>query len=280
MRDSATLIALSLALTLWTPAARARRVFEASQDRSELTVNMTAEAAASAASQQAIIRGTILGLRSRSAAGVLVQLVRDSIAPPYDTIRTLIAIDTTDSIGHFSFGPLPAARYQVTAESHDHIAGARGLSLGATDTLTLELQLLNTGLDFTAIARRAKELERLTAARALWASRKPARYRLTVKIDCFCPPRGPATFPLEFVNDSVAGVDSRGRWYATRDQPYREIHIDSLFARVELSIRRFDMPIYRVEYDSSYGFPAVIDHAARRLHDRDRFEVVDFHALP
>jgi hypothetical protein len=228
MRDSATLIALSLALTLWTPAARARRVFEASQDRSELTVNMTAEAAASAASQQAIIRGTILGLRSRSAAGVLVQLVRDSIAPPYDTIRTLIAIDTTDSIGHFSFGPLPAARYQVTAESHDHIAGARGLSLGATDTLTLELQLLNTGLDFTAIARRAKELERLTAARAL----------------------------------------------------YREIHIDSLFARVELSIRRFDLPIYRVEYDSSYGFPAVIDHAARRLHDRHRFEVVDFHALP
>jgi len=213
-----------------------------------------------------MIRGVVLDTLRRPAPGVMVQLLTDSVVPTQPPgrgvtrYRGMIAIDTTDSAGRFSFRSLSPRRYALTAHAVWVEGGADSLVIGADDTLSVELPLRVRYHAETPASVRTALLARLAEAEARWAARRPARYRLTAELECFCFGAMDGARTLEFRDDSlVAIIDRQGRrdpatalWWKTFSAP-------SLLAAAESASRDLELFVKKIEYDPTYGVPTLID---------------------
>jgi hypothetical protein len=220
----------------------------------------------SSARQHGVIRGVVLDTLRRPASGVMVQLLTDSVAPAPPPGRgvtrfgSLIAIDSTDAAGRFAFTVASSRPHALVAYAVWVEGRAGSLIVEADDTLSVELPLRVRLHAETPASVRLERLAKLTRQRALWSARRPARYRLTVELDCFCFAAMAGRRTLEFHNDSlVAVIDSLNRSEPVTTPQWKDFSVPSLFAEAEAAIRDLEIVVNAIEYDPAHGIPTLID---------------------
>ena len=129
-----------------------------------------------------------------------------------------------------------------------------------SDSLPVEARMKARYYRETPASVRTARLARLAEAEARWAARRPARYRLTARIECFCSGSPQEGTTLEFVNDSLVGiVDRAGRRHATTDPTWKEYSVPALFTSVEKAIRDVETFVEKLDFDPVYGIPTRLE---------------------
>jgi hypothetical protein len=209
-----------------------------------------------------VVRGVVRDTLGRQQPGVLLELAVDSATPGRARHRRLVAIDTADSEGRFEFSSVAPNRYLLLAQLPFAEVGVSTPVTSAGDTVSIDLKFREDYLFGEKAAYiRAQELAGLAEARARWSSARPARYRLTPTVECFCAGLPSTIRALEFVGDSVvATIDNRGRRRVLDDGDtwLQGLSVQALFAEAEGAIRSFERVVENVEYDPTYGFPTLI----------------------
>jgi hypothetical protein len=116
----------------------------------------------------------------------------------------------------------------------------------------------------------------LAAAEALWQSKKPASYRYTVDVVCFCMlARTPPTFRV--VGDAPRAETDLGAGSQTYDH-YNTV--PKLFVLLKRYVEQKPIKL-DVKYDAVYGFPTFIDLDGRTdiADDELRVTVTNFTPL-
>ena len=240
-------------------------------------------AAQTGSARHGVIRGVVRDTLGRPKPGVLLQLVADSATTERSRHRRLVAIDTADDEGRFEFSSLAPQRYVLIAESPGVEASRDTVITSANDTVSTTLTIRERYFSDTPAYIRAERLVSLGEAQAQWASRRTIRYRLTVKLECFCIGIPDGVQTLEFLGDSVAAViDKHGRRHPTVGPWLAEFSPAALFAHADTAIRSFERVVLKIEYDPTYGVPTLIDTDTAYGHTDAwlRLRITDFRPIP
>ena len=129
-----------------------------------------------------------------------------------------------------------------------------------SDSLPAQARLKARYHEQTPASVRTARLARLAEAEARWVARRPTRYRLTVRFECFCAGSTHEGTTLEFVHDSLVGiVDRTGRRHATSDPTWKDYSVPALFTSAEKAIRDAETIVERLEFDAVYGIPTRLE---------------------
>jgi hypothetical protein len=230
----------------------------------------------------------VLDTLRRPASGVMVQLLTDSVAPGPSGVGVthhgaLMSIDSTDAEGRFTFPSLAPRQYALYAQAVWVEGRMDSLIVGAGDTLSVEFPLRTVYHAETPQSVRNERLTMLAAARARWSARRPARYRLTGQVDCFCLLSMGGATTFEFHGDSLVGiVDSLGQLGRVTSDGWKRFAVSSLFNSAESAIRNLERIVKNIEYDPVYGVPTLIDTDTAYLFTDSwfSFRVTGFRPLP
>lgn len=129
-------------------------------------------------------------------------------------------------------------------------------------------------------AEQKQLLADLQASRDRWNSRRPRSFRYVVVPYCDCPREDRQPFVaseqrgLRSVAFRVPVTSETGE---TLTEPRSPMWIDDLFALIEQS--SLDGERVLVDYDTSYGYPAMLDVEAETANANIRYEIRDFEIL-
>lgn len=122
-------------------------------------------------------------------------------------------------------------------------------------------------------------LGRLKEAQALWQREAPPRYRMTVRLACFCGPTSEAPVVIEIgggtaITRSVTGDGSPAAAAAPGGA------VEELFKVVQDAINT-GAAVLDVEYNARYGYPSSIfvDPAHAEENDESSYLVIEFVAM-
>jgi hypothetical protein len=213
-----------------------------------------------------VVRGIVRDTLGKPVRHAIVQLLTDSVAPAtgspgrFTHYRSTIRYDSTDDTGRFRLELLSPGRFVLEASAVWMEGTVDSLILHGNDTLTVQVRMKVRYHAETSSSVRAQRLARLAEAEVKWAARRPARYRLTARLECFCPSGIDEPTALEFRNDSLVGtVDRQGRFHTGPAPEWREFSVPALFRAAEAAIRDLETRVTRIEYDPTYGFPTRIE---------------------
>lgn len=240
-------------------------------------------AAQSKASAYGVVRGVVRDTLGSPKPGVLVQLVADSATPSRSHHRWLVAIDTTDDRGRFQFSSVAPQQYVLITHRPLVDRGSETRITSADDTVSTDVTFREQDLDDAFPHLRSQALAQLSTAQPRWTSRRPRRYRLTARMDCYCPEAKDGPRTLEFVGDSLVAVIQKGGRPSTGSDSWLTLFvIPRLFAHTNAEVRDFERRVEKIEFDPTYGFPTVVaTNAAYMVTDSWlRLYVTDFQAIP
>jgi hypothetical protein len=108
----------------------------------------------------------------------------------------------------------------------------------------------------------------VAAGKASWLAHRPARYRMTVRRSCFCPPD--TTDPVTIEVDGTEITSPTGTTGLTVDDIYDEASRTGSQGRIT-----------GIQIDPTWGFPAFlnIDHIINAVDDEMAYTITDFQAL-
>jgi hypothetical protein len=211
------------------------------------------------------IAGVVLDSVGQPGRHAIVQLIASAVARPIGfpgLVRRsgkLVGYTYADTDGRFRFDSLPPSRYAIVANAATTEGARDSLLVGARDTLSVEIRVKLRRHVMAPDTLRGLLLDRLAEARARWATRRPTRYRLTAKMQCFCFGSMNRGVTSEYRNDSLVGTVGRfGRLHRAADRGGSS-SVPALFALVEWSIRDLDTAVTRLEFHPVYGVPTVFE---------------------
>jgi hypothetical protein len=213
----------------------------------------------------AVIQGIVRDTLGRPLPRARVQLLTDSIAPVTGLPgrvthhQSTVRFDSTDASGRFRFVAIRPYRYVLWSTAIWMEGRLDSLVLAPNDTVTVEVRMRVRSHEETPAPVRTANLARLAEAEGRWAARRPARYRLTAWVECFCIPGMDKPTTLEFRNDSLVGVVSRwGRLRPAPNEGWGAFSVPALFAAADSAIRDPETFVTKLEFDRVYGVPTLI----------------------
>jgi len=215
--------------------------------------------------ERAVIRGVVVDTLNRAVAGMRLYLFTDSIVPGLGEetrarVKWAVATAESDSQGQFAFEVRKLRMYTLRTFGPPLEAELDTSVMGASDAVTVRLLLGRPVTPNSVGATRSRLLAQLARAELRWAARDVSRYRVTAKLDCYCPSAKDGATKLEFRGDSLMGqVDDRGRLVSGPFRPWwKTFSVPSLFAAAEAEIRDPRRVVFSIVYDARYGFPSLI----------------------
>lgn len=238
---------------------------------------------------RAVVHGVVRDTLGRPLRNAFVQILSERVEPATGSpgkvtrFRVTTDYDSTDGAGRFRFESLAGGRYALRADAVWMEGDVDSLIVGANATVSVVIRMRARYHAETPTSVRTARLARLAEAEARWAARRPARYRLTVKVECFCGAMTQDPTTLEFFRDSLVGiVDSTGARHATTDPWWKGFSVPAQFAAAEAAIRDLETQVEKIEYDPTYGFLTFIDTDTvyGYTDGRNRQRITQFRAIP
>jgi Family of unknown function (DUF6174)/Carboxypeptidase regulatory-like domain len=203
-----------------------------------------ARAAANAQPAGGVVAGVVIdrltGLHLRE---VTVLLLGRATSP-----RT----DTTNYSGSFRFDSVPAGEYVVAVEHRLLDSAWKTFRAAQGDSIHLTLAARGRTAPPVWTSERLAAIAAFDSARARWSRARPAAYRFTVRVECFCLPANPVRFDVR--GREISMVDVNG---APRPVPegIKAKDIDGLLDEVANVVREYWVSPPVIVYDRAFGYP-------------------------